>query len=153
MCSCGAAAATARYSSKHAAAGVTATYSAWFIIRSRLFCHLSVGEPFISFSYLILMTHWSSCPSKHAHPLCCGWLECSCPYAAAQLGDILSYPNEQMPEKSNLGLLPEWRTVLSLPQFLYCYEIIDEEKPTHVAFSHKQLMLRATAHAWPFSHT
>lgn len=51
------------------------------------------------------------------------------------------------------GVLPVWKTVLSLPQFPCCYEIIDEEKPTHAGCSQKHLMLQAAAHAWPFNHT
>lgn len=119
---------------------------------------LSLSSPFC---WWALFFHWAVwfkwCIDHHflqnMHGLCCGWLECSCPYTVAQLGDILSYPSEQMPAKSNSGVLPVWKTVLSLPQFPYCYEIIDEEKPTHAGCSQKQLMLQATAHAWPFNHT
>lgn len=49
--------------------------------------------------------------------------------------------------KSNPEFLPVWKTVLSLPQFLYRYGIIDEEKPTHAGRSQRQLMLPAAARA------
>lgn len=55
--------------------------------------------------------------------------------------------------KSNPEFLPVWKTVLSLPQFLYRYGIIDEEKPTHAGRSQRWLMLPAAARAWPFNHT
>lgn len=105
-----------------------------------LFFHWAVHDALIILSF-------STCTG------CCGWLEGGCPHTVAQLGDILSYPSEQMPTKSNSGVLPVWKTVLFLPQFPYCYEIIDEEKPTHAGCSQKQLMLQAAAHAWPFNHT
>lgn len=152
MLSCGAAAVTARYSSKHTAAGATTTCLHWFIIRSRLFRHLSAVE-FFSFIELFYSRDASIIISLYTRTGCCGWLEGSCPYTVSQLGDILSYPSKQMPTKSNSGVLPVWKTVSSLPQFPYCYEIIDEEKPTHAGCSQKQLMLQAAAHAWPFNHT
>ncbi len=102
------------------------------------------------FSFIELFDFHDACsfPSEHAQAAVVG-----CLYTVLQLGDILSHPSEQMPTKSNSGALPVWKTVLSLPQFPYCYEIIDEEKPTNAGFSQKQLMLQATAHAWPFNHT
>lgn len=108
-----------------------------------------------------LFLHWAVWVSRridhhfllNMEGLCCGWLERSCPYTVAQLGHILSYPSKQMPAKSNSGVLPAWKAVLSLPQFLHCYEIIDKEKPTRAGWSQKRLMLQAAADAWPFNHT
>lgn len=75
--------------------------------------------------------------------LFCVWLGHSYPYTVFQLGDILSHPSKQMPAKSNSGVLAVRKAVLSLPQFPYCYEIIDEEKPTHAGCSQKRRMLQA----------
>lgn len=105
---------------------------------------------FLLLSRLIFVAHWSWFPPKHQQAAMAGW---NCSYTAPQLGDILSHPREQMPIKSNSGVLPVWKTVLSLPYFPYCYGIIDEEKPTHAGCSQKQLILQATAHAWPFNHS
>lgn len=104
-----------------------------------------------AFCWWVLFFRWavwfSWCIDHHfllnIHRVCCVWLGQSCPYTEFQLGDILSYPSKQMPAKSNSGVLAIWKTVLSLPQFPYCYEIIDEEKPTHAGCSQKQRMLQA----------
>lgn len=54
---------------------------------------------------------------------------------------MLSQCSEQMPK----SLSSAENTDLSLPQFPFRYEIIDEEKPTHAGFSRKHVKLRAAA--------
>lgn len=56
------------------------------------------------------------------------WMGCS-PYIVPQPGCILSNHTEQTPAICYAGVLPVWKTALSLLQFLY--EIIDEEVLTH----------------------
>lgn len=152
MFSCGDPMLTARYSSKHTAAGATTTCMHWFVGRRRLARYLAV--------WWVLHFHWAAwsaqCIDHHfslnAHVLCRSWLLCRCPHTMAQLGDILSYPSEQMPAKSNSAVMPMWKTVLFLTHFCYCYEIIDEYQPTHGECGQKQLVLEETAPVYPCSH-
>ena len=152
MFSCGAAAMTARYSSKHTAADVTTTCFPWFIFRSRLFRHLSSVERFLLLSCLIFMTHWSSFPSKHAQAAVVGWRVAVCTLCPS-LETYWAIPASRCLQNLIQESCQYGKQSCLCPSFSYCYEIIDEEKPTHAGCRQKQLMLPATAHAWPFNYT
>lgn len=62
-----------------------------------------------------------------------------------------SAPTDRLSRRVD-GLLPLWKTVSSLPQFLCHYGIIDEEKQNHAGRSQMQLLLPPQPVYDPQSH-